>query len=384
MADDRRSAVAVRVLVVEDFEPFRQLIRSMLGKMADSQIVGEVSDGLEAVREAEELQPDLILLDIGLPSLNGIEAARRIRRLAPEAKIFFVTQEFSADVVQTAFTAGAAGYVVKMRIHSDLLLAVEAVRQGRQFVSPGLSCHNCSVEMDAPVSRFSVRAGLRSVNTDRKNVSRNHQAHFYADDASFLSGFRRFIESALDDGVPVIVVATEAHRTSLYQRLQARGRNVNADIEQGRYIPLDVADTLATFMVNDMPDPALFLKAASDLVLSAAKASKERTSPHCSLWRMCPSLMGSRQSRSGDPPRTPVGRGRADTRPGYFVRVQDERAYAGTGQADIPRESARNTQQFVLVDPHLSHGSRRKLRPPVKQQTLSSALAVSSIQRLAW
>ena len=276
MADDRRSAVAVRVLVVEDFQPFRQLIRSMLGKMADSQIVGEVSDGLEAVREAEELQPDLILLDIGLPSLNGIEAARRIRRLAPEAKIVFVTQEFSADVVQTAFTAGAVGYVVKVRIHSDLLLAVDAVRQGRRFVSPGLSCHNCSVEMEAPVSRFSVRAGLRSVNTVRKNVSRNHQAHFYADDASFLGGFRRFIESALDDGVPVIVVATEAHRTSLYQRLQARGRNVNADIEQGRYLPLDVADTLATFMVNDMPDPALFLKAATDLVVSAEKASKEQ------------------------------------------------------------------------------------------------------------
>jgi CheY-like chemotaxis protein len=265
----------VRVLLVEDFEPFRRVICSMLGKSPDLQIIGEVSDGMQAVSCAEKMQPDLILLDVGLPALNGIEVARRIRKLVPKAKIIFVTQEFSADVVQTALTTGAAGYVVKTRMTSDLLLAVEAVRQGRQFVSPGLSCHNCSVERDAPISRFPVRAGLPSVNADRKNVSRNHQAHFYADDGSFLSGFLRFIEGALNDGIPVIVVATEAHRHSLYQELQAQGRNVNADIEQGRYIPLDVADTLATFMVNDMPDPVLFLETASDLVLSAAKASKE-------------------------------------------------------------------------------------------------------------
>ncbi len=265
----------VRVLLVEDFEPFRRLIRSMLGKRSDLQIVSEVSDGLEAVRKAEELQPDLILLDVGLPTLNGVAAARRIRRLVPEAKIIFVTQEFSADMVQAALTTGAAGYVVKTRVNSDLLLAVETVRRGRQFVSPGLSCHNCSVEMDAPVSRSPVRAGPPSVNGDRKNASRNHQVRFYSDDASLLSGFLCFIESALNDGVPVIVVATEAHRNSLYQELQARGHNVSADIEQGLYIPLDVADTLATFMVNDMPDPALFLKATGDLVLSAAKAAKE-------------------------------------------------------------------------------------------------------------
>ena len=139
MADDRRSAAAVRVLVVEDFEPFRQLTRSMLGKRSDLQIVCEVSDGLDAVRKAEELKPDLILLDVGLPTLNGVEAARRIRKVVPEAKIIFVTQEFSADVVQAALATGAAGYVVKTRMTSDLLLAVEAVREGRQFVSPGLS-----------------------------------------------------------------------------------------------------------------------------------------------------------------------------------------------------------------------------------------------------
>ena len=135
MANERRSALAVRVLVVEDFEPFRRFIRSMLGNRPDLQIVGEVSDGLEAVRKAEELQPDLILLDIGLPTLNGMEAARRIRTLSPKSSIIFVSQESSADVVGEGLSIGAAGYVVKTMVGSDLLTAVDTVLDGRQFVS---------------------------------------------------------------------------------------------------------------------------------------------------------------------------------------------------------------------------------------------------------
>jgi DNA-binding NarL/FixJ family response regulator len=127
-----------RVLVAEDYEPFRRFIVSTLGKRPESQIVGEASDGLEAVRKAEALQPDLITLDLGLPTLNGIEAARRIHKLCPKCKILFVSQVSSADVVQEALSIGAAGYVVKTRAASDLLAAVEAVREGRQFVSDGL------------------------------------------------------------------------------------------------------------------------------------------------------------------------------------------------------------------------------------------------------
>jgi DNA-binding NarL/FixJ family response regulator len=126
---------SVRVLVVEDSEPFRRFICSMLGKRPELQIIGEVSDGLEAVQRGKELQPDLILLDIGLPTLNGIDAARRIRKVAPHSKLLFVSQESSTEVAQQAFDLGALGYVVKARAGRELLVAVEAVRQGRQFVS---------------------------------------------------------------------------------------------------------------------------------------------------------------------------------------------------------------------------------------------------------
>jgi DNA-binding NarL/FixJ family response regulator len=128
-------APSIRVLVVDDFEPFRRFICSTLRTRPELQIVDEVSDGLEAVHRAEELRPDLIVLDIGLPTLNGIEAARRIREVSTESKILFISQESSADVVRKALSLGALGYVVKAHAGSELLAAVEAVLQGKQFVS---------------------------------------------------------------------------------------------------------------------------------------------------------------------------------------------------------------------------------------------------------
>jgi DNA-binding NarL/FixJ family response regulator len=109
----------------------------MLTRKADLQIIGEALDGLEAVQKAEELQPDLIVLDIGLPTLNGIEAARQIRKFAPESKIIFVSQESSPDVVQEALGLGTCGYVVKSQAQRELLAAVDAVLEGRRFVSGG-------------------------------------------------------------------------------------------------------------------------------------------------------------------------------------------------------------------------------------------------------
>jgi DNA-binding NarL/FixJ family response regulator len=103
----------------------------------DLQVICEVSDGLEAVQKAEELQPDLIVLDIGLPKMNGFEVARRIRKLNPESKILFLSQESSADVVQEALSLGALGYVLKARAGTELLAALDAVRRGKQFVSKG-------------------------------------------------------------------------------------------------------------------------------------------------------------------------------------------------------------------------------------------------------
>ena len=125
----------VRILVVDDFGLFRQSVVELLGKRPELQVVGEASDGLEALQMAVEWRPDLILLDIGLPRLNGIEVARELRSLVPESKIIFLTQESSADVVQEALSVGAWGYIVKTKAAVDLFAAVEAVLSGKTFVS---------------------------------------------------------------------------------------------------------------------------------------------------------------------------------------------------------------------------------------------------------
>jgi DNA-binding NarL/FixJ family response regulator len=127
---------------VDDFEPYRFFISSLLQKRPDLQVMCGVSDGLQAVEKAQELQPDLILMDIGLPGINGIEAARRIRTVAPNSKIIFLTQESSPEVIQEAKNLGASGYVSKIDAETDLLTAVQVVLQGKQFFNDGTGSHN--------------------------------------------------------------------------------------------------------------------------------------------------------------------------------------------------------------------------------------------------
>ena len=126
------------ILVVDDSGSFRQHICKMLAKLPNCQVICEVSDGLEAVHKAEQLQPDAILLDVGLPQLNGIAAGRQIRKLSPQSKIVFVSQESSVEVVQEALNLGARAYVQKSKLTTDLQAAIDSVLEGGTFVSSGL------------------------------------------------------------------------------------------------------------------------------------------------------------------------------------------------------------------------------------------------------
>ena len=140
---DDMEASAIRVLVVDDFEAWRHLVISTL-RRRPWQIIGEAADGAEALQKAEELHPDVILMDIGLPALNGIEVARRIHKSAPRSRIVFLTENQSAEIVEEALCSGALGYVVKCDAASDLLPAVEAVLQGKLFVSTSVTVRGSS------------------------------------------------------------------------------------------------------------------------------------------------------------------------------------------------------------------------------------------------
>jgi DNA-binding NarL/FixJ family response regulator len=119
-------SLQTRILVVDDFEPFRRFVCATLQGRPKWQVIAEASDGLEAVQKAEELKPDLILLDIKLPSLSGIEAAVEIRETSPGAKIIFLSQINDDDIVKEALATGAEGYVLKARALKELLPAMEA------------------------------------------------------------------------------------------------------------------------------------------------------------------------------------------------------------------------------------------------------------------
>jgi DNA-binding NarL/FixJ family response regulator len=131
------------VLVVEDHAQFRKIICAKLREKWPPVQIIEATDGLEAVQRAQELQPDLILIDVGLPTLNGIQAARQIRHLSPKSTLLFVSLASSGDVVQQAFRSGASGYVNKSNVARELLVAVEAVLRGEQFLGDGLTKANC-------------------------------------------------------------------------------------------------------------------------------------------------------------------------------------------------------------------------------------------------
>ena len=245
----------IRVFVVDDHREWRNLVRLLLQMRPEWQIICEVSDGQEAVQKAEELKPDLILLDISLPKLNGIEAARQIRQLSPNSKIVFVSMDNSLDVVQVALGTGALGYVYKAEAGSELLPAVEAVLRGERFISSG-------IERD------------ELTDTPRANAPCHHEVLFYSDDAVFLESFTRFMAAALKAGHAAIVVATKSHRDSLFERLKSECVDVDGAIQQGTYIPLDAADTLSAIMVNGLPDPVRFFEGLSGLIESASKAAK--------------------------------------------------------------------------------------------------------------
>ena len=279
----------VRVLLVDDSAPFRQVVRELLERKRDFQAIGEASDGLEAVQKSEELQPDLILLDIGLPRLNGIETAKRVRQIAPSTRILFISLNRDADVVRAALSSGGLGYVLKSDAGSDLWPAIESVLQGKRFVSASLADLTDPTDKHTSVHSRS-REDVPPHPPRNTEVSRRHEVAFYPDDTSLVAGVARFIEVALWTGSAVIVMATESHRDSLLLRLQAHGLDIGAAVEEGRYIALDAAATLSTFMCGDIPDPVQFLKQLDDLIATAAAAAQGEQ-PRVAVFGECVHLL---------------------------------------------------------------------------------------------
>ena len=235
----RHPTMPLTILVVEDHTEFRRLTCTALQRRGEVAIV-EAADGLEAVQKAEELQPDLILLDINLPKIHGFEVAKRVRRFAPDVPLLFMSQESSPDIVRKALSLGA-GYVQKVSAATDLLPAIDAVLAGQRFVSRG-------VLLAKPADAL---------------VPRRHEMLFCADDDAMVDGFARHVAGALHVGNAAIVLVTESHRTRLLQELRMQGVDIDGAIARG---------TCVSFDADVAPDPARWLEVIDDVRAAAAKA----------------------------------------------------------------------------------------------------------------
>lgn len=264
-----------RILVVDDYEPWHRFVTSILQKDPELQIIREARDGLEAVRAAQELQPDLILLDIGLPILNGIEAARRIREVSPKSRILFVSDNRHRDIAEEALRTGASGYVVKTAAFSELLPAVQAVLQNKRFVSASLTGPGLVVSGNEPTGRDRVgEEGVAHSPSPNMESTGSHEVAFYSDDQSLQEKVTQFIGASLQAGNAAIVVASESHRNGLLSRLQALGLDIDAAVEQKRYVAWDATEAVSTFMVKGMPDPVRFMETFGSLIRTATTAAQ--------------------------------------------------------------------------------------------------------------
>ena len=265
------------ILVVDDFVPWRSYVVAKLAENPALHIVGFASDGLEAVQKADELQPELILMDVNLPNLSGIGAARRIRELSLKSKILFLSQNPDLDVVRAALDAGGVGYVLKSSAESELLAALDAVMLGKTFVSGQLASRDFSYDT-APQASIQTPYGesIESAappSSVQKRSAHCHEVEFYRTDASFLDRCARFIAAALANGDSVILAATLPHGNSLRERLQTEGHNVADAIESGRYLAVEPAYLLSEFLVNGQRDSARYVKTAANLIETALKAA---------------------------------------------------------------------------------------------------------------
>ena len=238
------------VLVVDDHAPWRQHLHSLLLGATGWEICGEASDGGEAIQQAKTCRPDVILLDIELPTLNGIEAANAILASNSRSKILFVSAHRSWDIVDAALSTGARGYVLKTWVAEELLPAMETVAAGGRFISAALT----------------GRAIDTAQRPRNRCLSRSHVAGFYSDGELLLDEYARSVGNVLDAGSVAVYIADESRRSAVLRRLEARRLNVDLAIREGRLRSTDVVEWMATFMVDGWPDEARFWRSAHLLI----------------------------------------------------------------------------------------------------------------------
>ena len=210
------------------------MLKTVTGMLAPHCDVMAVSDGKAALDTTARITPDLVLADILMPKLDGIRMAAEMKRREPQTRIVFLTGQEDDDYISEALAVGATGYIVKRRLHSDLLPAVKLALQGQRFISP----HSF---IGAP-----------------KNGKSEHVLRFYADEGTFVDHTYQLAYTALAKGDRVLAVLGQTELRCLTTRLRATGLNLAHAIELGRYVAFSVESVMPLILKDNWPDAALF------------------------------------------------------------------------------------------------------------------------------
>lgn len=204
-------SVPTRVLLADDHDIVRQALQMLLQSRGDIEIVGDVRNGREAVTAVERLRPDVVLMDLVMPGLNGIEATRQIRRIAPRTQVLMLSGYVDERQLLEAVRAGAAGFLIKTSDINELLLAIDSAKRGNRYFSSKL---NESFDVDELLQQ-SRRGAAPSGPGDRLTVREREVLQLVAEG---------YTNQGIADALVVSVKTVEAHKSHLQQKLRARNR----------------------------------------------------------------------------------------------------------------------------------------------------------------
>jgi two-component system response regulator NreC len=210
----------IRVVLADDHRMMREGIRALLERQKDIEVVGEAADGREAVRLATQLSPDMVVMDVSMPLLNGIEATRQIRRDCPDVSVLILTVHESEEYVAQLLAAGADGYIIKRAAGDELISAIRAVNQGEAFLYPSVA----RVVIEDYVRRLKEGEGLgvQDVLTDREREVLQLIAEGYTN-------------REIADLLHVSIKTVQSHRSKIMNKLDLhdRGELIKYAIQQG-------------------------------------------------------------------------------------------------------------------------------------------------------
>jgi DNA-binding NarL/FixJ family response regulator len=269
---------SVKILIVDDRKLFRRMVRSLVESQPDYDICGEAGDGIEAIEKVRQLRPDIVLMDINMPRMNGLEATRIIRFEVPECDVIIVTQNDATVARVQARRANAKGFVTKSDLARDLLPTIEKFRNAKPEAHQASTARGRIVQWGgAAVENNSSLHQTKSAESHgepwcgllNSAAPRDHIVQLYQDQQFLNRAVCRFAAAAITNGEGVILVPTVAHWDAFRPRLEREGVDVKAAEKRGQLTVVDADNLLPTFMRDGMPDSPVFLGLAQNVISQA-------------------------------------------------------------------------------------------------------------------